>query len=128
METFPFMLHTVAVEYQSINAKVKFGRGFEFAAAPNAPIKRDFTLKFETLRYYQLANGQIDFDNLYDGKNLGALEAFYRRHLEHKKFIYPKPGDGNIICRFKEPLKIPEGLKGGNGWVNGFEVRLTEER
>lgn len=58
--------------------------------------------------------------------NMGALEAFYNRHKLHKPFIYPHPVYGNIEARFMDPLKIPEGIVGGNGALEDFTLTLIE--
>lgn len=58
--------------------------------------------------------------------NMGALEAFYNRHKLHKPFIYPHPVYGNIEVRFMDPLKIPEGIVGGNGALEDFNLTLIE--
>lgn len=58
--------------------------------------------------------------------NMGALEAFYNRHKLHKPFIYPHPVYGNIEVRFMDPLKIPEGIVGGNGALEDFTITLIE--
>lgn len=58
--------------------------------------------------------------------NLKALEDFYNEHKMHKSFLYPHPVYGNVECKFFSPLKIPEGLPGGNGAVKDFTIELIE--
>lgn len=54
------------------------------------------------------------------------LEAFYNAHKLHRSFLYPHPVYGNLEVKFMSPLKIPEGIKGGNGALNDFEIDLIE--
>lgn len=127
METYSWLLCTVSTDYLENNPKVKFGRGWEFVSGPDAPILRKFTLKYETLCYFTHSNLTAD-RNRQPELNAWLLQDFYECHLQHAKFIFPHPVFGNTTCRFKDPLKLPEGIKGGNGWLTGFEVTLQEQR
>lgn len=69
--------------------------------------------------------GSLDKTKQY-GINMAALEAFYNEHKLYKPFIYPHPVYGNIEARFMDPLKIPEGIVGGNGALEDFNLTLIE--
>lgn len=130
METYNWLLCTIATEYLENNPKVKFGRGWEFVSRPDAPVLRQFTLKYKTLCYFTRWEGvNLVADRTRQPEaNAWLLQDFYERHFQHAKFILPHPVFGNVTCRFKDPLKLPDGIEGGNGWLNGFEVQLVEVR
>lgn len=122
METFLWSMHRVETHYPTTGFSVQFGNAYRFTAAPDAPDQRTFSLKFTGFKYFSPTDDTTNANI----NNMLALEKFYQRHRLHKSFIYPHPVHGNIVCRFAEPLKIPDGIPGGNGVVNGFEVTLVE--
>lgn len=125
MQTFDFPYHTFRTEYPESGNRVQLGGNYVFSAPPNGPDLRRFTLKFETMFYYLYSNGTIDTMKN-PQYNMAVLEAFYNYHKLHKSFLYPHPVYGNIEVKFMSPLKIPEGIKGGNGALNDFEIELIE--
>lgn len=119
-----------SVKYGDVNPSMQFGMNWEFVAAPEAPVLRQITLHYESMCYYTDYgdDGQLSANGATSpATNLWLLEAFYQRHLRHKKFKI-NTSWGTLYCRFKEPLDIPEGIVGGNGWVENFEVVLQEVR
>lgn len=58
--------------------------------------------------------------------NMAVLENFYKFHKLHRSFIYPHPVYGNTEVKFYSPLKIPEGIVGGDGALKDFSVELIE--
>lgn len=125
MQTFDFPYHTFRTEYPESGNRVQLGGNYVFSAPPNGPDLRRFTLKFETMFYYLYSNGTIDAMKN-PQYNMAVLEAFYNHHKLHKSFLYPHPVYGNIEVKFMSPLKIPEGIKGGNGALTDFEIELIE--
>lgn len=130
MENFDnFMMHLIKVEYQSAGFIVSMGGGYSFATDGEYPPLKKFTLTFKGYRYYtKFVNGveTIDSEKNADKNNMGALEAFYLRHLTHKNFEYNSPVYGKVIVRFAEPLAIPEGYESGHGILKEFNVVLQE--
>jgi hypothetical protein len=125
MQTFDFPYHTFRTEYPESGNRVQLGGNYIFTAPPNGPDLRRFTLKFETMVYYVYPDGSID-EMKNPSINMGKLEAFYNAHKLHRSFLYPHPVYGNLEVKFMSPLKIPEGIKGGNGALNDFEIDLIE--
>lgn len=144
MKVFDFPYHTFRTEYPESGNRVQLGGNYIFTAPPNGPDLRRFTLSFETMKYFiipRLAAGiHLDFvNNKYSIRapdsidietqpqiNMGTLEAFYNEHKLHKSFIYPHPVYGNVEVKFMSPLKIPEGIKGGGGALESFQIELIE--
>lgn len=127
METFNFPYHHPTHSYPKGDG-FKFGRGYQFSAAPQEPVQRKFTLHFNTMIWF------LNEDNTPDRvtepeKNMQLLVDFYERHYTHKKFIYPHPTYGNITVKFDtdHPLEIPRSLKGGSGATDSFELVLIEQ-
>lgn len=128
METFNFPYHRVSTDYPESSTRIQFGKGWEFASAPDAPDQRIFKLSFRGFKYYvNPSTGEIDTTTNANVNNLAALEAFYQAHRQHGKFIYPHPVYGNVVVRFRTPLRIPEGRPGGNGVVEDFTIELIEQ-
>lgn len=126
METFIWSMHTFATEYPE-GFTLELGNAYQYAAEPRSPVdQRTFRLSFKTMKYFTNGAGQIDLTNS-PIINLGLLDKFYRDHRMWKSFIYPHPVYGNVVCRFKRPLSIPQGIEGGQGAVQGFSVELIEQ-
>lgn len=125
MQTFDFPYHTFRTEYPESGNRVQLGGNYIFTAPPNGPDLRRITLKFETMFYYVTSSDAIDTTKN-PKLNMAVLEAFYNEHKLHKSFLYPHPVYGNMEVKFMSPLKIPEGIKGGNGALGDFEVDLIE--
>ena len=125
MKTFDFPYHKFRTEYPESGNRVQLGGNYIFTAPPNGPDLRRFTLSFETMKYYQEPNGTISLTK--NPKiNMAVLEAFYNAHKLHKSFLYPHPVYGNIEVKFMSPLKIPNGIAGGGGALESFEIDLIE--
>ena len=125
MQRFNFPYHTFRTEYPESGNRVQLGGNYIFSAPPNGPDLRRITLKFETMKYYLDVNGAIT-NAPHPEINMAVLEAFYNAHKMHKSFIYPHPVYGDMEVKFMTPLKIPEGIKGGNGALQDFEIELVE--
>jgi hypothetical protein len=124
---FDFPHHALETEYPENSARMRFGRGYEFAATPETgPVQRKFLLYFEGMRWFTTPAGTVDLQTL-PRQNLGRLEEFYRLHQLWKVFWYPHPLEGNLTVRFARPLKLPRVLKGGFGVAAGFDVELIEQ-
>lgn len=126
METFDFPHHVPTHVYPKGDS-FKFGGGYEHAAAPSGPIQRRFTLSFSAMIWYK--NAQDEYDPTIDPEdNVYRLIQFYEAHLTFKKFIYPHPVFGDLICRFATdaPFDVPAG-KGGTGVTNEFQLTLVEQ-
>lgn len=125
MESWEWNYFTFGEAYQPNNSTQTFGGGWEFAAAPDRPHQRIFTVKIPTVRYYMTSSGVMDITTSPE-LNLGRLKKFYERHSCYKPFIWTHPAEGNLKVRFKTPPEFPPGLPGGNGWIESFEVKLLE--
>ncbi|RJF78076.1 hypothetical protein D3877_23385 [Azospirillum cavernae] len=132
IEEYIWSAFRCSVKYGDVNPSMQFGMNWEFVAAPEAPALKQLTLQYESLCYYSDwdAAGEYLVPNKErsPATNMWLLEAFYTRHLRHKKFKIATPGYGYIYCRFKEPLEIPDGIVDGYGWTENFEVVLQEVR
>jgi hypothetical protein len=125
METFNFPGHKVRHTYPE-GDQIKFGGGYTFAAAPVTPEQRTFILKFPVLTWFFNGAGVADA-TISPQENMYALMLFYEEHRLHKRFIYPHPLLGNLTVRFAKPLEIPEGITGGNGTTEEFELQFIEQ-
>lgn len=128
METFDFPFHVPTHSYPKGDS-FKFGRGYEFSAAPQLPIQRRFRLHFNTmLWYFNESTGEID-GSVEPQTNIKVLIDFYELHMTHKKFIYPHQVFGNLIVKFATdaPFEVPKGMEGGSGAVEPFELVLVEQ-
>lgn len=131
METFSWPNHTLAVRYPDSGYRATLGGSYQFAAEPVVPDQREFVLRFEALQFFTQwdeANGLWVPDRTRLPEiNLWLLDDFYRAHRTWKSFIYLNPLYGQVEVKFSTPLEIPHGTKGGNGVVQGIEVRLLEQ-
>jgi hypothetical protein len=125
MLVFDFPYHMVRTKYPDSSPKINFGRSWVFAASPEAPDQREFTLSMAGMTYYTNTAGEVD-QNAWPGNNMRRLENFYIAHRTHLPFWYYHAGHGFLVCRFKEPLDIPYVLKNSQGVVEEFELRLIE--
>lgn len=127
MLTFDFPYHLVPeTDYPDSSVRVSFGRSWIFTAPPDAPDQRTFTLSFTGFKYYVDENGNIDHTTNANINNMAALEDFYQQVRLYDIFIYPHPVYGNVNVRFKDPLKVPKGVKGGDGVLEDFQISLIE--
>jgi hypothetical protein len=126
MDIFPCMCHTFRTEYPVNGTSVELGGGYTFVATPSSPDVRVFVLKFRGMKYYTNNDGTLDAVTNASSSNFLTLENFYQSVRLHKSFVYPHPIYGNVVCRFKSPLKTPEGIPGGLGVLEEFDISLTE--
>ena len=125
MDTFNLPYHLISVEYPNSSVKMTFGRGYEFASKPKGPDQLDYILDFNLMMFYEDVPGSLDL--LANPKiNMALLEKFYQSKRLYEKFIYPHPTEGDVIVRFKEPLKYKIKF-GGNGAVEPFSVKFTTQ-
>lgn len=127
METFNFPYHTPTHVYPKGDS-FKFGRGYEFSAAPQLPIQRRFTLSFNTMVWFFNGSGVPDA-TIQPTLNILALDEFYRRHYTHLPFIYVHPVYGSLTVKFASdaPFEIPKSKPGGSGATEAFELVLIEQ-
>lgn len=126
MDTFDFPFHTFTTKYPDPGNRVVLGGSYQYSPQPNGPDMRIFVLSFETLKYFENADGSID--KLTNPQlNAGVLEDFYNAHKLWKSFTYNHPVLGALTVKFNKPLEIPAGMKGGNGWLSGFQIELQEQ-
>lgn len=123
---FDFPNHTVEDKMQDPQTRVTLGNSYQFATPPSAPVPRIFTLAFETMWRGLNADGTIDTTTRAQ-MNAGALYNFYQTYMLHKTFQYPHPWFGMVNVRFNQPLVIPKGRIGGDGWCEAFTIELMEQ-
>ena len=125
MDIFPFDKHIVRTEYPQNSTRVTLGSGYTFDATPDAPDARTFYLQFQGFAYFQTEAGEVD-TTTEPTKNFALLDAFYQAHRLHVQFLYNHPAYGQVVVKFKEPLKTPNPIRGGMGALDGFELTLVE--
>lgn len=127
METFDFPYHVPTHAYPKGDG-FRFGRGYEFSAAAQEPVQRRFTLHFNAMQWFFDDEGVAD-ETIEPQLNALALDAFYRRHLTHKKFKYLHPVYGEILVKFAAdvPFEMPRAIPGGTGVTEEFELVLIEQ-
>lgn len=123
---FTFPNHIVEDKNNDPGTRLQLGGSYQFATPPTAPVPRTFVLSFETMWRGLNDDGTRDVTTVSD-RNAGALWDFYQTFGMHKTFQYPHPWFGTIDVRFNKPLELPKGLKGGNGWTEGFTVEFMEQ-
>lgn len=126
MEVFAWPYHRIVTEYPESGFRVELGNSYTYTAPPPAPDQRKFTLKFQTMFYWEDGVGGIDRIRQPE-LNMACLEDFYNAHKLYKSFIYSHPVYGDLVVKFNKPLHIPEGIPGGTGAVMPFEVELLEQ-
>lgn len=127
MENFDnFMNHRVDTEYMHQGFSVDLGSGYSFATDGKYPVVRKLVLSFTGYKWYLNEEKNIDTETNKNINNMGTLRDFYLNHLTHKVFLYNHPSEGPLEVRFYEPLKLPKGLKEGNGVVEDFEIVLIQ--
>lgn len=124
MQTFNFPLHHCTHEYPQGDS-VKFGGGYTFAAAPVLPLERTFILEFEGLFWYK--QGGVWSSTPNPTRNMLKLDEFYRYHTLFRSFIYPHEVFGNVVVKFKAPLKIPKTRPGGSNLTEPFQLTFVEQ-
>ena len=122
METFPFMKHTPEVVYPESSARVKFGRGYQFASAPRGPDQISYVLHFAAMFFFETEPGTFDLVKQ-PTINMAKMVQFYETHRLYKPFTYPLAGFGNKTVRFDEPLKFKM-KEDGHGQTEPFQTKL----
>lgn len=122
---FDFPYHLREHQYISLSTVVPLGGSYSYRVSPTSPEQRTFTLIFKTMQFLLDSAGLIDISSNAQ-LNAGRLLAFYNQYKLHRTFIYPHPDFGNIRVRFNKPLRFPEGLTNGRGYLPSFEVELIE--
>jgi hypothetical protein len=126
-QTFNFPYHKVRTEYPESTTNIQFGKNWVFPIKPNAPDQRTFVLTMRGMQYFLNGVDPLPDPTIVPERNAKALSNFYETHQQWDTFIYPHPVYGNITCRFKNPLRLPEGIDGGTGLLPEFEIVLIEE-
>ncbi|WP_375263921.1 hypothetical protein [Palleronia sp.] len=125
MERFDFPYHSFEVEYPESSPKITFGGGYEFVSRPKAPDQVTHHLHFVGMSYHIGTQGNASTQKNLQ-YNIRVLELFYQRHRLYEKFIYPHPVEGDLIVRFKTPLKFRQ-VPGGLGVIEPFTVTLITQ-
>lgn len=126
MAVFPATFFTFSTRYPESGQRIRFGNSYAFTAAPTSPDQRQFILRLQGMQYFVNSNGTLN-TTTEPGRNLAVLEAFYNTHKLYMEFDFPHPVYGTVVCKFLQPLEIPEGIKGGNGVIDSIEVTLEEQ-
>lgn len=122
---FNFPWHTVETTLSELNTTGTAGRSYTKAGAVTAPTVRAFRLIFPTLGCWLNTDSTLDLER--EPKlNFPLMERFYRVHRMAEPFLYNHPSYGLVKVRFQEPITLPRGLPGGNGYLSGVEVKLIE--
>ncbi len=125
LDTFNFPYHTLSVDYPDSSAKIKFGRGYEFATKPEGPDQLTLTLNYDAMFFYESSPGVVDRARN-TSINMQLMEDFYIDKRLYTKFYYPHPLWGNTIVRFQDPLKYKI-VKGGLGSVESFTLKMVTQ-
>lgn len=123
---FDFPFFQLSASYEDNSTRVKFGKGYTFAARPDGPPQRTFRLRFPMLVWETASTGLID-PFVRPETNAGRLENFYRLVEMWRTFWFNHPGLGLILVRFAKPLELPHGEVGGTGAVGPVEIDFIEQ-
>lgn len=122
---FPPRYYTVETEISELNTVGSTGRSYQFAGVLKAPPVRTFTVRLPTLGYFPGTDGLPDLDCRPE-LNMAVLERFYLTKTMAEPFRFDHPQLGDLQVRFAEPLRVPEGLPRGGGYLGAIEVKLIE--
>lgn len=122
METFNFWVSGFEDTYPENSRKVSFGGGYEFASRPKGPPQIQIRVFLRGYQWFVNPDGTLNTVDDNDGRNVYKLMEFYENHELFEKFIYPHPVRGNVVVRFREPLKIPAVPLDGLGVLPDFSV------
>ncbi len=125
LQNIDLTLFTVETEYQEFAANTSFNGSYAFALSSKVPSVRLFTVKIPVLRYYFDSFGDLDLTVNKD-TNMAWVEWMYNVHKLQKLFLFTHPVYGDVRVRFREPLKVPKGVKGGQACVEALELQLVE--
>ena len=126
MEVFRWVYHQQRTRYPDAEPKMKLGSSWDFASKPESPYQREFSLKLQGLRYYFNPDTGFPDGTQRPALNALLLQQFYERHGTWKSFAYRHPVLNWVKVRFKDPLDLPYGLKGGDGIIDEVEITLVE--
>lgn len=127
MEIFDFPYHTYETENPDSSVRVQLGGSYVFTSPPSDPDQRIITLKFPMMKYYlDPTTDEVD-PTIEPSLNMFRLIQFYQNHKLFKSFQYLHPIHGMLEVRFNKPLPEPQGIKGGDGAVESFDVVLVEQ-
>lgn len=128
METFIWKYHTQSTEYPE-GVTIRLGNSYQYAPEPPSVDQRVFKLRFPTMFYFTkwVGNSEVIDDTKEPELNMELLDRFYKTHRMWKTFIYPHPVYGNLEVKFGKALKIPAGIPGGDGALQGFDLELIEQ-
>lgn len=115
----------VETEYTEFASSTNLGSSYQFSLKVEAPSLRAFNVVVPVLRYYQNHDGSLDITYNKD-TNMAWVDWMYNIHKLDRYFLFNHPVYGTLKVRFKEPLKVPKGLKGGQACVESLELRLIE--
>lgn len=125
MAAFNFPYHRVATDYPESGFQINLGNSYTYAVGATSPDQRLFTLTFPTMAWFLDGGGNIDAA-INPEYNLKALENHYNAHKRHITFTYDHPVYGVLNVRYRDPLRLPEGIPGGNGFCKDFKITLIE--
>lgn len=126
MDTFTFCPDYMVVKTKPPQSDVKgvSFQGWSFSSKPKVPYQKSFTATLQGMRWYLLANGLYDeaSDTHYNAR---LLEKFYEAHGMWDPFNFPHPHFGTLVCRFSQPVEVPEGIVNSGGWIDKFDILLV---
>lgn len=125
MATFPCEYFLFSTKYPESGTRIQLGNSYTFTAPPPAPDQRIFRLTLGGMQYFVNENGTINTTTS-ASRNMAVLEAFYNEHKLYLPFDFIHPVSGLVVCKFNRPLEIPQGMPGGNGVLESFELELLE--
>lgn len=125
METFNFCPNSlVPATLPRENTSYMSMNGWTFSSRPTTPYQKKFRVKLFGLRWY-LNSATGLFDNTTDPTlNAKALEEFYERHETWSPFNWTHPHLGPIVCRFANPVTVPEATVNSGGLIEPVEITL----
>lgn len=125
MATFPAEFFTFSTKYPESGSRLQFARSYVYTIEAEAPDQRTFSLSLMGMKYFLDSQGDIDL-TVHTNRNMAVLEKFYNDHRLALSFDFNHPVYGTLVCKFKTPLEIPEGIPGGDGALETFRVELIE--
>ncbi len=123
---YNFPYYRIETKYPQSSSQATLGGNWQWAAAPQGPDQRIFTLNYDALKYYTHDDESID-STTNPQINLYCLELFYRQVRQYQSFVFPHPTEGNLTVKFKDPLQIPKSDTNTYGVVKGITVTLVEQ-
>lgn len=125
MATFPCEYFLFSTKYPDSGSRIQLGNSYVYTSPPPAPDQRVFRLTLAGMQYFVTPEGVIDLFTS-TSRNMAVLELFYNDHKLYLPFDFNHPVLGLVSCKFNRPLEIPQGMPGGNGVLESFELELIE--